>query len=209
MPALVAGVSRLIDSAASIAELGEWVWLYTDRASPIRSELRPSRLEAIYELAFLRIFLAWEVFLEESFLRYLCGYSNSVGCPALLGAPCRTIDDARNTLLGGSSFVSWYSPDKIRNRSKTFMSGGLHEVVISSFQAQLEAYACVRHRIAHSSRYAVQQFDAATNTLAGRRYLGSRPGRFLRDLNPGGTPPRRWLYVIADDLRSLAAQIVP
>src|SRR5712672_2619521 len=37
-----------------------------------------NKLELLYELAYLRFFIQWEVFLEQSFLRYLCGYSSSV-----------------------------------------------------------------------------------------------------------------------------------
>ncbi len=43
-------------------------------SAQVKHEFSIYRIELIYELAYLRIFVFWEQFLEESLIRYLCGY---------------------------------------------------------------------------------------------------------------------------------------
>ena len=77
MPALAKHFQTACDTACRLAVAGELV-----RASGgvvARQEFTLPRLEYLYEIAFLRIFIAWEFFLEESFLRYMCGFHNSKG----------------------------------------------------------------------------------------------------------------------------------
>ena len=211
MPRLTAGLAlqleRSTDSALALATAGEIIRSNLAPASIAHKELTMGRLEALYELAYLRIFLTWEAFLEESFLRYLCGFHNSVGPVALKGARVPTIDDARVAILGGQRFVSWYNPLRVIQRAQRFCINSPHEVVVLSVQTQLEWYAAIRGRIAHTSVYARGEFDIATLGLAGRRIRGSRPGSFLRMLDP--SPGKRWLHILADGFKALAGQITP
>jgi len=39
------------------------------------------RLYVINELSFLKLFIYWEVFLEQTFVRFMCGAKNSNGFP--------------------------------------------------------------------------------------------------------------------------------
>lgn len=74
-------------------------------------------------------------------------------------------------------------------------------------QGRIETYASIRHRIAHA--HGGTEFDLATMSLAGKRYRGSRPGRFLRDWVRYTQIPMRWIDVILMDFRGLAFQITP
>jgi hypothetical protein len=81
--------------------------------------------------------------------------------------------------------------------------------VCQSNLARLEAFAAIRHRIAHGQDDAKTKFDAATMLLAGKRYYGSRPGSFLREFDASLTPSRRWIEIISNELVGLISQIVP
>lgn len=60
-----------------------------------------AKLELAYELAYLRVFTAWEDFLEQSFLRYLCGYMASHGQERLLvGRYYQNLTQAKTALYG-------------------------------------------------------------------------------------------------------------
>jgi len=167
------------------------------------------RLEALYETAYLRIFLLWEDFLEQSFLRYLCGYHSSIGPVALRGKVFSTISLAEAAVLGGYDFVSWANPHKVAARSSKFITSGLHEAVLNSNISRLEAFNSVRNRIAHPSKYARRQFDSATVMLAGSRFAASSAGKFLRCIAVPAPAPAPWLHHIASELKSLARQICP
>lgn len=168
------------------------------------------RVELAYELVYLRIFNAWEKFLEESFLRYLCGYEGRHGCETLTpgGSFLRSLSEAKVTLYNGSHFLLWHNPQKVVARAARHFIGSRHQTVIESMQGRIQHFADIRHRIAHAS--AMEGFDSATMALAGRRYRGGRPGRFLRSwAAPSEHDPTRWIDVIIRDFCGLAYQIVP
>jgi hypothetical protein len=169
-------------------------------------------IELAYELAFLRVFLAWEVFLEDVFLRLLCGYARSGGALEPLAAGQnyrRTLADAEIAVLQGRAYKLWHNPTDVVDRAKIFFTGSAFELAIASKQADLGYYAAIRHRIAHAQEHARIQFDLATMQLAARRYRGSRPGRFLRDWKRGTMLPTRHFSAIVDDLAVLAKLICP
>src|SRR5579883_618417 len=167
-----------------------------------RSQWTVSRLEALHELAYLRVFSAWEICLEAVFYRSLCGYASQAGQEILhVGAYHRNLAAAETAVLGGSSYLLWHNPVKVIHRCRQhIVSGvpgcpGLQESIISSNQARLECFARIRHRVAHDQDNAKQNFDTSTLLIAGRTYLGSRPGKFLRDRDNSTAPPRKWLEV--------------
>ena len=209
MPPLASRFSEGVDRALSLAQAGEIIRTAFPRSSLVSRELSIARLEALHEMGYLRIFIAWEALLEESFLRYICGYRSPHGLPNLRQDPFKSLNDARNAMLGGANFVSWGRPTGAEQLSRRFICKGLIESVVQSSRARLEWFYWTRNRVAHRSDHSKQQFDNASMSIAGRRYRGAVPGRFLRDWNPGAVPPERWLQTIGTELKDLAAQIVP
>jgi hypothetical protein len=51
----------------------------------VRKEWSISRVEFLHELAYMRIFSAWETCLESIFYRSLCGYASNAGQEAMVG----------------------------------------------------------------------------------------------------------------------------
>lgn len=207
MPALAAAfaedVKRALDFACSMEEARDAL-----DPSQKRALLGPHKLELGYELAYLRIFIAWEDFLEQSFLRYLCGYSALHGQEQpISGSYCSDLANAKSMLYGSRSYLLWHNPQKVIQRASRFFHTAKHETVVASMQMRIEHYAAIRHRIAHA--HARLQFDAATAFLVGRRIRGARPGRFLRMWAQHSPMPMRWIDSIALELRQLAFQIVP
>src|SRR5687768_7078462 len=100
MPDLAGAFANAADNAISLAVAGERARVLltgTSGATPLSVQ----RLELLYELAYLRVFNQWEVFLGESFLRYLCGYTSSLG-PAVMsvGSHYSSLADAETAVLG-------------------------------------------------------------------------------------------------------------
>ncbi|MCE8050641.1 hypothetical protein HOP61_04985 [Halomonas daqingensis] len=166
------------------------------------------RIELTYELSFLRIFNAWEDFLEQGLLRYMCGYEARHGQEDPIdGVFCKSLRSAKVKLNSGQQYLLWHNPGKVVRRAAMHLRNSRHEVVITSMQGRIENFAAIRHRIAHA--HAREEFDRASMALAGKRYLGSRPGKFLRDWAPHTNVPSRWLEVVSIELKGLAFQIVP
>jgi hypothetical protein len=207
---LLAELVGRMDNSIRLAEIGEVARAEASRTSQTWANLHPVRLEALYEVAYLRMFVSWEVFLEEVFLRYLCGYASLSGAvtPRVGVTLAKGLTGAEAMLLGGRPYKLWHNPATVVARSQGFFTSCPMETVVDSYTTELERFAAIRHRITHGQSDARKNFDAVTMAIVGKRYRGARPGAFLRDLNPGTTPPTRWLHSIGADMTAVAGQIV-
>jgi hypothetical protein len=200
-----------VDKALEIVRAIERVRFSLPSAPTIQRDLTSHRIELIYELAYLRIFLFWENFLEESFERYLCGYANSTGRQTLIsGSFYKRTTDANQAIRafegGRRQYVLWHSADRVVARSQNFFRRGQHEIVINSNLSRLRDFSYIRHRIAHLQDDARRKFDRASMTVCGRRFIGAKAGKLLRYKS---SPTERWIEVIARELSNLAGQIAP
>ena len=210
MPSLANSFRDGVVRATSLAQAGEQAQVMLSGLSRGAPPLYPARLELLYEMAYLRVFIEWETFLEQSFLRYLCGYTNTIGQQAMVqGNYYSTLATAETAILGNRQYVLWHNPSAVVGRSKAFFSTGLHESVLASNLTRLDWFAAIRHRVAHAQPHARKEFDRATMSLNGFRYQGGRPGKFLRDWHPYATPRTRWLEIVGGELINLARQITP
>lgn len=196
-----------IISSLSLVNRLEVAMAGVNRGNPDR--IRLTDIELAYELAYLRIFIAWEILLEESLLRFMCGYTHSNGRePLIPGTQYQSSRlNAEKTLLSGKSYLLWHNPSHVIGRASRVFQNSRYEQILASTQQRLTYLAAVRHRIAHQQKDAIQKFDLASMRLAGKRYRGSRPGRFLREWRLGANPPSRWLGELAAELESLSRQI--
>jgi hypothetical protein len=211
MPRLARDFRTSAAAAAGLAEAGEIVRALSAPRGRIHQELTIPRLEALHEMAYLRIFVRWETFIEMSFLRMMCGYESAIYVPQFATGRTRqrTLSAAQTALFGSRDFLLWHNPRSIRDRARDWFAGSPLELVAVSNFNRLEWFAAIRHRIAHGSEDARQNLNRATIGLCGRRYRGASAGRFLRDWDSSVTPPQRWLHTIAAELENLAAQITP
>ena len=193
-----------------LAQIGETAKAEAAPGSQTFRNLHPVRLEALYELAYLRVFVSWEVLLEAAFLRYMCGYESKRGTqpvPAAGFSFTNNLAAAEGAMLGGQHFLLWHDPSRVVTRAKRFFATSEIGTIIGSYSADLQHLAAIRHRITHGQEDSRRKFDAATNAMAARRYRGSRPGAFLRDFATQA-PPVRWLEKLGTDLAGVAGQIV-
>lgn len=200
-------------SASDIARAGE----ITRHAGGTigRGEWSLVRLEALYELAYLRLFCAWEMCLEAVFLRSLCGYASRVGQEVLIrGQYYPTLADARIAVMGVDGYMLWHNPIKVAALchrhivSRNLGCPALQENVIFSRIARLADLGAIRHRIVHDNNNARRKFNQATLAIAGRTYPASRPGKFLRSRDTSTAHNPRWIDVLMGELVGLASQIV-
>ena len=163
----------------------------------------------IAELAFLRCFLSWEVFLEEVFMSYALGATSRDGSrfPCYIVAP--TASHARDMVKGESrTFVAWANPDAVLKRAHLFFEGAEpFETALSTISTPLNDMVVVRNRVAHRSGRAANRFLELVRKQHGSVARGMSAGRFL--LGPGTNPAHRRLdeYVIL--LRSAGRILVP
>lgn len=166
----------------------------------------------VYEAAYLLIFAAWEVFLEESFVRFLCAYENIAGPMTLQPGKNFSPDlsHAKTAVYNGRAYILWHNPTLVVSRAKNWFVACPHETVINAAINDVEDFAAIRHFVAHRSEDCKQKFDSATRRLSGTGVLGQRAGRFLRKdtVDPVSGIQMPWINRISIDLHRYATQIV-
>jgi hypothetical protein len=195
--------------ALELSSAAELVRISAPAGSQGRKLFNHSKLEAIYELSYLRVFALWERFLEDSFHRLLCGYTSGGSAIAMAPAQTRasTLSNAALQVLNGKAYVLWHNPTIVIKRSKIFLVAAPHEFVTSSAFASISSLADIRHHVAHATADTQQKYHQATMSMAGARF-GNTAGRFLRSttVDPITGVQTRWLHVLADQLVSLSQQ---
>jgi len=210
MPRLDLAFGAQAQSALAIARAGEVARI--NGGAGVRSELTEARLIFLYEVAFLRVFAAWEICQEEYFIRGLCGFTigGHQEVPSS-GAYTPTLAAAQATVLQGRPFILWHNPTKVIARCQSFfqpVGPCALENALNGNLSRLEQIAIIRHRVVHDQHDAKKNFDNASAGLTGRTYPASRPGRLLRDHVPGSAPQQRWLSALVDDLQIAVGRIV-
>ena len=152
--------------------------------------MHPFQLQRVAELCALRIFMAWEAFLEDTFLRYMCGATSIGGLKPSCCAIPRDLKHARDIVCGMSNrdFIDWASPDKVIQRSMLyFHDGEPFNSAVSPATVELRDFRTVRNRIAHDSDQARNDFAKLVRHHLGSVPRGMGPGRFLTTVNPNRT----------------------
>ena len=145
-------------------------------------------VEEIAGLALLKMTLAWESFVEETFLRYLCGAKSAAGmAPTLLAPKHLTLPAAFKSLVGSAQFLGWHPNTTVKRAAKHFdPAGDPFLTPVGGAKSVLIEMADVRNRIAHRSDHSVQVFQDVVRNHFGAVPRGMTPGRFLLGPLPSG-----------------------
>lgn len=162
----------------------------------------------IYELAFLRCFLAWEVFVEETFYQYILGRTAPNGTIYRRYLTPRSMVHAKQIVRGGRPFVTWTDPGRIIDRAELFLRDGEpYATALGSASSDLADMVKIRNRIAHRSERASDEFLELVRRKLGSVPQGTSPGRFLRGTDTGAAANRFDTYLAL--LQVLSGVIVP
>jgi hypothetical protein len=169
---------------------------------------RPER-EFVVESAFLRMFVAWESFLEKALASYMLGESSASG-----RAPTRYVfpqSDAHcgSILIGTQKYVDWANPEIVRKLTGLYLDQGEPIApVIASIQTELFDLKTVRNAAAHLAGTTVHALDALASRRLRRQCTGTRVTDFVMELDPASAPPATILDGYVRLLDVAAEQIV-
>lgn len=146
------------------------------------------QIELFAELSFLRMYVSWETFLEESFSRFLCGARGISGVRPVSCATPRSIDHAKDLLIGlerGGRFADWSKRGTVVSRAELFFRHGAPFVgPLTAVARDLDDMRVIRDCIAHRSRTAKDNIAKLVHRRTGAAHKYS-PGRFLLKTAPG------------------------
>lgn len=138
------------------------------------------QVEIITELAFLRIFIAWEIFLEESFVRYSLGAESPSGYRSTRLVVPRNIGNVLDLIAVGREYAKWNSASEVISRAEAyFKDGEPYKNVIQGATTDLNDMNTIRNRVAHKSANTKEKFNNFVRRKIGYGRRGMTPGRFL------------------------------
>ncbi|GLR09100.1 hypothetical protein COO59_02720 [Mixta theicola] len=106
----------------------------------------------IVESAFLKMFIYWESYLEETLLKYLSGNTGLVEpLPLRYLSPIDELH-ANKMIIGTQKYVDWANVEIVKRISKLFIENGEpFNVSLSSIQDSLNDLKVIRNNTAHIS----------------------------------------------------------
>lgn len=141
----------------------------------------------VTEAAFVKLFVAWESFLEQSFSSYLIGNTSLNGI--LLTRFFTPPNDAfvTNLLLmfGNQRYFDWSVPDKVIKIAELVFDQGLpYSRVLSSIITDVIDLKTIRNAAAHLSSSTSTQLDGLGSRKLGRPCNGISVYDLLLSINP-------------------------
>ena len=156
------------------------------------SDYQPNVAAKVVGLAFLSAVAAWEDFVEEVYLGYLCGYPSPNGYkPRLRAGPAQNKTHALTLAAGESNEreaerkLRWSSFKWIQTLSSIhFVPSNVFVKVSAEDVGWLDLAQIIRNRVAHNSEKAKHQYKSALNRLVNDKPdsplpRGFAPGKFL------------------------------
>lgn len=121
--------------------------------------LNNTELYILYEATFLRIFRAYENFLESVFLSYLVGEESIQGSVIKTYVTPNNLSHARDIITSSQNFLDWTQPPTIIRRSEIYLeNGGPIKLAVTGYQSNLKHAKKLRNHIAHNSKESEREY---------------------------------------------------
>ncbi|PKA15458.1 hypothetical protein [Leptospira haakeii] len=180
---------NLLDFRNSITELNSHIQFahqkYANGVYKITNNLRVF----ISESAFLKMFVAWETFVESSFIDYLINEES-----VLLKRPAKwatPIDrkHANQIIIGNQKYMDWSNPEIVRSVSKIFFHQGyVFDIALSAINADLMDMKTIRNSAAHLSSTTSDKLDGLATRILGTTCSNYTAYKLLFATDPRSVP---------------------
>ncbi|MCK4428747.1 MAG: hypothetical protein KAU95_00100, partial [Candidatus Aenigmarchaeota archaeon] len=119
--------------------------------------LNKSQVNQIIELVFLKIYVSWEIFLEDVFIKLILISKNNYKITAYLKP--RDYSHALEMLKENKPFLDWTKVDNVMNRSKYFFKKGFPIFNnLYLIKTELTEMKTIRNNIVHMSQKVQKKF---------------------------------------------------
>ena len=197
--------NSLAEFRQRITEGNSFISLAHKQGSDGNYELPENTREFITESAFLRMFIAWETFLEEAFIKYMVGELSITGNTIIRYVSPVDGEHAHKILIGTQKYVDWANPEIVRKlASMYFENGGPFNLMLSSINNDLLDLRTVRNSAAHLSSTTGQKLDALCSRFYSMQCTNMTASKFLLDTDPNNTTQTILQYYI--DIIDIAAE---
>jgi hypothetical protein len=174
-----------------------------------KPKLTKSDFESIIELSYLKAYISWEKFLEESFTLFLIGETSNIKIKPVRYIIPKNRKHAIEFILQGRDFVDWSSPEEIRKRANLFLKNGMpFEKPIASITHQLTNMKTIRNAITHASVQSKEKFKSLVRGKISYYPHSLTVGGFLYRTMPNTKPPETFFDYYFSSLVDASNKIV-
>jgi hypothetical protein len=139
----------------------------------------------IVSSAFLKLFIAWEAFVEDIFAKYLIGEPSTDGTAVVKHVTPRDRDHALRILIGTQKYVDWANHEIVKRLANLYLENGEPlRTNLSSINAELADLKTIRNAAAHLSSTTQPQLDALASRVLGSAVTGTTVAKFVTKLHP-------------------------
>lgn len=114
---------------------------------------------AIVEHCFMQIFLAWEQFLENSFILYLNASADLQGNTYVRYGFPKNKDHAYNMIKGTKNYPDWTNINDVKCLANIYFENGGPYYIIDNIPVEFNDIKVIRNRISHISEKSVKSFE--------------------------------------------------
>ncbi|WP_299444277.1 hypothetical protein [uncultured Aquimarina sp.] len=181
---------NLIDFRATTTTLVSHITFAHQKYASGSYKIARDMREFISESAFLRIYIAWETFIENSFVDYLLNEPSILNNrPAKWVNPIDA-EHAHKIIIGNQRHMDWSNPEKIRNISKIFFHQGyVFNTALSSINNDLMDLKTIRNSAAHISSTTTSKLDGLSTRILGTAVSNYTAYKLLFSIDPRSTVP--------------------
>jgi len=154
-------IDALTTFRGAVAEANSFITLAFKQDTSGNYILSANQQDFLTDSAYLRVFIAWETFLENTFVRYMLGEHSILG--NIVTSYVRPLDDqhANRLLIGTQKFVDWSDPQTVKKLCNLYFSpGNPIDTFVSSMASDLSDLKTIRNAAAHLSSTTRKQLDA-------------------------------------------------
>jgi hypothetical protein len=176
----------------------------------VRGRFTQKQFETVVELAYLQGYLAWESFLEETFILYMVGKRAPNGYRPKCYVQPTSRGHALDFNLGEQRYADWTAADRVVQRAQRFFKNGEpFATPLQSMGRVPDDMKILRNAIAHRSEGTNSRFQSVVRNELGFYAHGLTVGGFLDSGVPTAAPGLRYLDYYFENLLQAARNIVP
>jgi hypothetical protein len=157
---------NLIDFRAAIVELNQHIQFAHQKYASGNYKIAANLRIFISESAFLKMFVAWETFVESSFIDYLINEESILlRRPAKWATPINR-KHANQLIVGNQKYMDWSNPETVRTISKIFFHQGyVFDTALSAINTDLMDMKTIRNSAAHLSSTTSDKLDGLASRI--------------------------------------------
>ena len=174
-----------------------------------RAQISAQRRDTLIEVAFLRAFTGWEIFLEETFLLYLLGHRPPKGQPPRRYGFPPSREAASEWCAESKEYAKWNVSDVRWRADRWFRNGKPFTPALQGQQSRLDQLITIRNAIAHESSAARGKFETLVRIELQALPPNTTVGSFLITRKPNSNPPISFMEFYLNEVKRVAQNIVP